>query len=316
LSVLVTGATGFLGAEIVAELLQRSKLPIVAWGRDPRRIEALRERLAAQETRLAIEARGLLDPGPLRGDIDTIVHAAAVRPPVAEGDSVAFPRVNVEGTQHVVRLAEEAGCRRIVYVSTQAVYGREGAPWPEDAPPRPETAYAKSKLEGEAVVLRAEGIDGKILRLSRLYGVTPFVRWDELPGQFAQTVCRGEPLTVHGTGEQRFDLLHVRDAARGVAALVTEWDRVEPAILNLGGGSSVSLNALVGLFREMAPTFGFPPVAVRRVPDHPQGGMQHLELDTSRIRRHLGWSPSVSLREGLSEYLARLATADSPCSTQ
>jgi nucleoside-diphosphate-sugar epimerase len=316
LSVLVTGATGFLGAEVVAELLRRTELPIVAWGRDPPRIEALQERFAGQETRLAIEARGLLDPGPLRGDIDTIVHAAAARPPVAGGDSAAFRWVNVEGTQHVVRLAEEVGCRRIVYVSTQAVYGREGAPWPEDAPPQPETAYAKSKLDGEAVVLRAEGIDGKILRLSRLYGVTPFVRWDELPGRFAQAVCRGEPLTVHGTGEQRLDFLHVRDAARCVAALVTEWDRVEPAILNLGAGSSVSLNALADLFRELAPTYGFPPVTVRRVPDHPQGGMQHLELDTSRVRRHLGWLPSIGLRDGLSEYLARLASAGSPCSTQ
>jgi len=316
LSVLVTGATGFLGAEIVAELLRRTELPIVAWGRDPRRIEALQERLASYEACLAIEVRGLLDPEPLRGDIDTIVHAAAVRSPVAEGDPAAFTRVNVKGTQHVVRLAEESGCRRILYVSTQAVYGREGAPWSEDAPLRPETAYAKSKLEGEAVVLRAEGIDGKILRLSRLYGVTPFVPWDELPGRFAQAVCRGEPLTIYGTGEQRFDLLHVRDAARCVAAMVTEWDRVEPAILNLGGGSSVSLNAVVDLFRELAVTYGFPPVAVRRVPDPSQDGMQHLELDTSRIQRHLGWSPSIGLREGLSEYLIRLASAGSPCSTQ
>ena len=58
-------------------------------------------------------------------------------------------------------------------------------------------------------------------------------------------------------------------------------------------GSSVSvmeheLNALLELLRELAPTYGFPPVNVRSAPDYPHGGMRHLELDTSRIRRYLG----------------------------
>ena len=308
--ILLTGATGFLGAEILAELLKLEEVSIVAWGRDQKRIERLQTRFAASSACLEIETRDLLESHPLSSDVKVIIHAAAIRPPTAGQDLAALTRVNVDGTRQLVRLAEQAGCQRILYISTQAVYGSEGAPWSEDAPLRPETPYAVSKRNGEIEVLRANGISATILRISRLYGVTPLTRWDELPGRFAKTVARGEPLTIHGAGEQRFDLVHVRDAARCIAAVATQSHQNVSPVFNVGGGSSVCLNELTEIFSELAPAFGFPPVSIQRVPNHPQGGIRHLELATFRVRKAFDWVPKTGLREGLSEYLNVLSSSD------
>lgn len=309
--ILLTGATGFLGVEILAELMKRKEISVVAWGRDRSQIETLQTRFADHSTRLVIEAHDLLESRPLPSNIDVVIHAAALRPPTAGEDPTTLSRVNVDGTRQIVRLAEQAGCRRILYVSTQAVYGSEGAPWSEDAPLRPETPYAMSKCDGETEVLRAKGIDATILRISRLYGITPLTRWDELPGRFAKRVSRGEPLTIHGNGEQRLDLIHARDAARAVVIAALAPSQQDPRIYNVGSGSAICLNELVELFSQLAPTFGLPPVTVQRMPDHPLGGMCHVELATSHVRKAFGWVPKIGLREGISEYLDVLSSRDS-----
>ena len=312
MKILLTGATGFLGAEILAELLNQDEIEVIAWGRDPTRVKALKRRFSANIHSLRVEQRDLFESNPRSLAIDAVIHAAALRPPTIQNPS-DLAHANVEGTRQIVRLAEQAGCQRILYISTQSVYGSRGAPWAEDAPLCPETPYAISKCDGETEMLRSNRINATILRISRLYGVTPFTRWEELPGRFAKAVSRAEPLTIHGTGEQRSDFVHVRDAARAVimAALAPSKSST-PRIYNVGNGRSVSLNELVRLFRQLAPTFGFPPITVQRIPDHSLGGMQHLELNTACIRETFAWSPKINLREGLAEYLKTLSSSDTP----
>ncbi len=314
--ILLTGATGFLGAEILAQLMKWKKVSVVAWGRDLERIETLKRQFSTDSACLRIEARDLLESYPPLADVDTIIHAAALRASTTEQDPAKLAEVNVGGTRHVVRIAERTDCQRLIYISTQSVYGGEGAPWVEESPLRPETLYARSKRDGEAEALLADDMDIVILRLSRIYGVTRFTRWDELPGRFAKTVSRGEPLAVYGNGEQRLDLLHVRDAARCIAAVATQLDQDEPMTLNVGSGSSVSLNELAELCSQLAPMYGFLPVTVQRILDHPLGKMRHLELNIARVREAIGWSPEIGLREGLSEYLGVLAFPDSPRTRQ
>lgn len=309
--ILLTGATGFLGAEILTELIEQKEVSVVAWGRDQARIQALQSRFAASAGRLMIEMRDLFAPRPPLSGFDVLIHAAALRSSIAGHDSVDLTRVNVEGTRHIVRLAEQASCQQILYISTQAVYGSEGAPWSEDAPLHPETAYAVSKRAGEVKALQAHDIEVSILRISRLYGITPFTPWDQLPGCFAKAVSRGEALTIHGTGEQRFDLIHVRDAARCIATVALQLNQDEPSIFNVGGGSSICLNEFVELFSQLAPMFGFPPVTIQYTPSHSQEGVHHLELATARVRKAFGWLPKIGLREGLSEYLDVLSSRDS-----
>ena len=313
MKVLLTGATGYLGAEILAELLERENITVLAWGRDRQRLEILRRRFASASSRVTLRVQDLLEPFAEMAGPDAVIHTAALRPPAAVGNTEAMRRTNLEGTRRVARLASQAGCRRFCYLSSQSVYGTEGAPWTESGVLRPETSYACSKRDGEHEIVRMLPKGGVlILRLSRLYGVSPFVRWSELPGRFAQAVCRGEPLSIHGSGDQRFDLIHIRDAAAAVVHATLDTDGMEPRVFNVGGGKSISLNELSEALGVLAQDYGLPTVAVRRIPDHPKSAMRHLELDISKIAQELDWHPRTDVLEGLRGYIAALLKSADP----
>ena len=237
-------------------------------------------------------------------DTEAVIHAAALRAPMAGQDLSSLMEINVEGTRRIVRLAEAAGCERICYISTQAVYGSTGAPWTEEAGLDPETPYAVSKREGEREILQWKRKSASILRVSRVYGVTPFTRWSELPGLFSSAVAHGRPLEIHGTGEQRFDLVHVCDAVRAVVQVALAPNMRGPRIYNVGGDGSVSLNELAEIFSVVAQGVGLPDVKICRKPGYALENDRYLELDVSKIRAELGWMPHISLQEGVSEYLA------------
>jgi len=301
--VLVSGATGYLGAALVRMFLQEPEVQVIALGRSTERLRMLAERFPDGRERLDPWNADLLELPALREPVDLVVHAAAIRPPTA-GDSEAFRRVNVGGTEALALAAAAAGCSRFVYASTQAVYGLAGAPWAESAPPAPQTPYGATKLEGERVAAGfSDAFEVVCLRLSRLYGVTPEMRWEELPGRFAERAVRGEPIPVYGTGEQRFDLLHIDDAVSGFLAAARADISTRDRVLNLGGGRSVTVMEIAETILQSAEARGVSSGGIRRLPEHATGEVSHLELSIDSARRELGWTPSVSLRLGLDGYV-------------
>lgn len=231
--------------------------------------------------------------------IDTVLHLGGVRPVAGNSEAEMF-RVNVEGTRQLVAAAREAGVRRLVLASSQSVYGTVRPPlWHENQRPAPETAYATSKWLAEQLCRRelAGDMTIVILRLGRLYGLGPGMRWEELPHLFARKVVAGEPLRVQG-GQQRLDFLHVRDAARAVALAVTA--ALAPGsrtVLNVGGGHPVSLDELVTHYAQAGAERGLE-IAVQRepAPDAPSFGM-HIR----HARALLGWHPEIGVGEAVGE---------------
>jgi dTDP-glucose 4,6-dehydratase len=301
-TIIVTGATGFLGAEIVRALLSHEDVCVHAIGRRSERLNQVGDRFASHGERLRLQQADLLDLRSLPSESETVIHAAAVRKS-ADAVPEVMVRGNVEGTLRLMRRAVNAGCRRFVYVSTQSVYGNSGAPWTEDAPPSLEGSYPLTKYAGERVALAfADELEVVVVRLSRLYGANPRTPWQGLPGGLAKQALSGEPLTVFGSGEQRMDLLHVSDAARAVILAATVSTIPSGRIYNAGSGRSVSVNKVVRVLCEAAAKRGRPPLRVQRMPDHPRGTDRRIELDISRITEELGWRPKRTLFDGLDEY--------------
>jgi UDP-glucose 4-epimerase len=302
-NVAVTGATGYLGAEIVGELLAREGVRVVAAGRSLEKLERLRRRYHGSLDRLEVECVDLLDGDALPEGMDVVIHAAAARPIGGLPEPREMVRVNVETTLRAILEAVESGCRRFLYVSTQSVYGRTGAPWDEDSPLAPEGTYALTKYAGERIAETfADTLEVIVVRLSRLYGVTPNTRWNELPGRFARRVVAGESLVIHGTGEQRLDFVHVSDAAAAVVTAGLTGQAGASHVFNVGGGASVSINELAGIFGELAERRGLPGVVLCRAEDAAQS-CHHKELVIDRAMTELAWSPRIGLEEGLSAYL-------------
>lgn len=303
MNVLVTGATGYLGAEVIRALLGNREHKLFALVRSQEKFQRLFQWCHADSERLIAVKTDIFKLKRLPPDTDTIIHTAAFR---FDSNPTEAKEVNIEGTANLLRLAADSNVKRFIFTSSQSVYGLKGAPWNEKAKPDPQTVYARTKYAAEQLIQKNKGgMDFVILRFSRFYGVSLFMHWDELVGKFARLIQDGKPLPVYGDGTQRLDLLHVEDAARCVLRLLQIYPRGWNDSYNVGGGGSVSLNELVECLAKVTAELGLPPLTIERHPDMAGNSPLHLELDIGYARDRLGWSPRHTLPEGLKECLEK-----------
>lgn len=208
---LVTGGHGFLGSHLVELLLARGfsvrcllrpERPAAVFS--GRSVEVARGDLRRREG-LAAAVR----------EVDLVFHVAGL---VTARGPAEFRAVNVEGTRRLAAAVGQLnpGCRRFVYVSSQAAAGpsRDGRPIREERPPEPLTHYGRSKLEGERVLPDAlGGVAWTVVRPPAIYGPR-----DEGILPFFQLAARGFAAGLEGTRGRRFNLLHARDVAEGMLA--------------------------------------------------------------------------------------------------
>lgn len=307
--VLVTGATGYVGANVVAALLADPRVAgVVAGVRDPGAGEALAAALGSPG-RLSLAVGSLPEhPWALEG-VDTLVHGAGVRPG-ADADDTRVLVVNQEGTRRLLEGIPASGVGRVVFVSAQSVYGwQRRPPHRETQPPRPQTTYGVSKWVGEFLCRSLPpGIAVASLRLARVYGLGIGHRlvWTRMPHRFALLAARGETIPVFGDGEQRLDLVHVSDVADAVCRAALGRPAERRAVLNVGGGDPVPVLRIAELCRRAAveagrsaPEIAAVPEATDRAPD--------FGLDIERARRVLGWEPARQPSDGLRELVLAAA---------
>jgi len=295
----VTGATGAIGPIIVDELA-RSGFRVRGVSRHGEN--------AADITDLDAMRRAL-------SGADCVIHAAALLhindPSPAMYD--LYRRVNVGGTENVVRAAAEAGVRRIVYCSTIAVYGynRQQTLTEEDEP-RPDTIYGETKLAGERAVL-ASGV-GVVLRLSAVYGARVKGNYQRL----LHGIARGRFVGV-GDGSNRRTLIHERDVARA-AVLAAKHAAAANAVFNVTDGTTHTVreivDAMAAAVGRKPPRITLPVAPIRRTigaveflariahvrPPVTRALLEkYLEdvaVNGDKIRRVLGFEPAYDLQRG------------------
>jgi nucleoside-diphosphate-sugar epimerase len=292
----VTGASGFLGGVVCNELRQRDH-----------EVRALVRREGSQPAGTVALVGDLTDSGSLLRALESaapecVVHLAAEI--ASQRDPAKIEKVNVGGTRELVAACEAAGVRRIVFSSTVVTGDAKGALLDEETELPVETAYGRSKQEGERL-LRESSLEEVIIRPSHVYGpggwfVEEFVDRLRQPGRFA----------VIGSGRNWWDVVRVEDVARACAdaaerapsgALyhvvddepITFYDFVALAATALGKGPPRRLPAW--LARLVA---GADPVhAVTR----------SAKSSNARIKSELGWEPHFpTAQQGVPDAIARL----------
>jgi UDP-glucose 4-epimerase len=298
-SVLVTGASGFIGSHLVQALLERHRA-VVALSRRPATVNHPRLRwIEGDFTRPDV-----LDSLP--DDLDALVHlaTAGIRVHRSAGgtidpDAVAeISRVNVAGTVAVLNFAHGRSIARVVFASSMAVYRRPVGRLPvreEDDcyPVGADVSYASSKLAGELFCQefgRAFGLPSVILRIAFVYGAG--MGADRVIPIFLDRARRGEPLRINGSGEESWDFIYVDDAVSGI---VRALETSATGVINLGSGEETTLNRLARCVLEAVGRPG------GRIEHGPAGEHEahRFCMDIGRARDVLGYVPAWSLPRGI-----------------
>jgi UDP-glucose 4-epimerase len=294
---LVTGGSGFIGGAIAASLRADNDVRTLDTDPDPppgvTGIEGdVRDARAVDE---AVEG------------VDVVFHQAAI---VSVDRSIDEPveshTVNATGTLRVLEAARRHGAR-VVAASSAAVYGDpEGVPVAETAPLEPTSPYGLNKLALDHYLRLYHdlyGLDTVALRYFNVYG--PGQTGGDYAGvieAFLRAARSGEPLTVHGDGDQTRDFVHVDDVVRA-NLLAAETDAVGAAY-NVGTGESVTVRGLADRIRRAVGSDS--PVVHGDARD---GDIRHSRADLTRAREGLGYRPTVDLGEGLATLVDERAGA-------
>jgi UDP-glucose 4-epimerase len=292
---LVTGGAGFIGTNLVKELLAQGNEVFVfdnyAAGKKEERMQ-----------KGAIYVKGDIRDAAQLNDVckngfDGIFHLAALpRVSVSVNNPAETHDVNITGTLNVLLAARDNKIKRVVFSSSSSVYGnQEKYPLEESFMPLPISPYALHKFVGEnycRIFASLYGLETVSLRYFNVYG--PFFDPDGayalVIGKFLKQKKEGKPMTVCGDGEYYRDYTHVSDVVRANILAMTSGKVGKGEALNIGNGHPHSVNDLV---KMIGGEFEF--VASR------PGDVLYTEAGVAKAKELLGWEPKILLEDGIAE---------------
>jgi UDP-glucose 4-epimerase len=298
---LVTGAAGFIGSHLSAALLDRgAEVTGIDCFTDyyPRFIKEMN--LGVNAARPGFQfIEGSLQSADLAALLEGKTHVfhlaaqAGVRKSWGS-DFRIYTDNNVDATQRLLEACVGLPLHRFVYASSSSVYGDNvSIPMREDALPQPVSPYGVTKLAAEQLCYlyyANHKVPTSSVRYFTVYG--PRQRPDMAFHKFMRAALRGDAISLYGDGEQTRDFTFVTDA---VAATIGAGDQGELGFAyNVGGGSRVSVNRLF----EIIGRIHGKPLNIRREPVQ-KGDMRDTFADTTKARADLGFSPKVTLEQGL-----------------
>ena len=294
--VLVTGASGFVGGAACAELVAR--------GHD---VLALVRRPGSEPPGTKAVAGDVTAPAHLRAALaelkpDCVVHLAAEIASQRSADKIQA--VNVEGTRNLLEAAEAAGVARFVFASTVVTGEANGRVLREDEPLPVETAYGRSKQEGERLV-RESGLHGVVVRPGHVYGPGG---WYE--HEFVRRLRQPVRFAVIGRGDNWWDVVRVEDVATVLADAVERAP--DGAVYHVADDEPLTFYDFVKLTAD-ALGVGPPrrvPAALARLAggrDPVTAVVRSARTSNERVKRELGWQPRFpSARDGVPDAVAKL----------
>jgi NAD dependent epimerase/dehydratase len=303
-SVLVTGGAGFIGGHLIERLLVDGAdvSALVRYNSRGERgtLDWLDPELVANVNVLAGELRDIESVSRATRGADVVMHLGAL---IAIPYSYVNPRdyfeVNVLGALNVAQAALAADVSRVVHISSSEVYGtaRE-VPITETHPIEPQSPYAASKVGADKLMdswYRSFGLPVVVLRPFNTYGprqsaraVTPTIITQALAGDTVRL----------GSLEPRRDLTYVTDTVAGVIAAATSANDTIGRTIQLGTGEAVSIGQILETVGELLGRRLIPELDEERVrPERSE--VQLLLSDPTLAKSVLGWTPKVSLAEGL-----------------
>ncbi|MFZ0412989.1 MAG: SDR family oxidoreductase [Candidatus Acidiferrales bacterium] len=296
---LVTGGAGFIGSNIVDELVKRGHGVVV-----------LDDLSSGKESNLA-GVRGKVDfregtitdlatvQSAAKGT-DYVIHLAArTSVPRSVADPIETNRVNIDGTLNVLVAARDAKAKRFVFAASSSAYGETPTlPKVETMQPSPISPYGVTKLVGELyaqVFGRCYGLENACLRYFNVFGPRqdPTSQYSGVLSRFMLAVIEGQPPVVYGDGEQSRDFTYI-DNVVDETLRACEANGASGLVFNGGTGARITLNQVLKQLEKITGR------KIQAKYDPPRNGdIRDSQADVSLARQVLGYQPLVQFEAGL-----------------
>ena len=225
------------------------------------------------------------------GEIDAIIHAAAVLDPSVPEDKILSAAI--DGTRHVISLARKVGCQRILFTSSGAVYGQRSSLASEKDECMPDTPYGKGKLAAERL-LSESGLDVKLARCFSFVGKYLDRTIYYAIGNFIQNCLDGKPIVINGDGTPLRSYLYADDLVEWLFTILDHGVNGRP--YNVGSDQSVSILELAEAVRSALDSKS--EIVVKGTPD-PNIKPSVYVPSIERAQRELGLKVKVKLEDAI-----------------
>lgn len=301
--VMVTGGAGFIGSNLVRELLPIAEKIVIVDNLSTGRFSNIKDLIEEEKVHLHlcdIAHKEELEKVFKEHSIEYISHQAALASvPRSFADPIASNRANVTGTLNVLQLAAENKVEKVVFASSSSVYGDTPTlPKQEDMKPEPLSPYAVTKLTGEHYAKVYN--DNKLVRTACLRYFNIFGPYQDPNSQYSAVIplfikyaLNNEPIPINGDGEQTRDFIFVKNACQAnmKALLTTESDG---KIMNIGCGERISINKLAEIIKEETRSTS----DIKHGPERP-GDVRDSLADITNAKQYMDYEPEINLEEGL-----------------
>jgi len=304
-NILVTGGAGFIGSNLVDEILKNPSNRVIALddlstGTE----ETIKHNYSNPNFKfIKSDIRNYQDMKKICKGIDKVYHLAVqcVRMSLFNPDLVH--EVNATGTLNMLKVSLENKVEKFVYVSSSEVYGTaKTVPMSEEHPTEPETVYGASKLAGEhytKAFTRTYGLDTVIVRPFNTYGPREHFEGPsgEVIPKFSVRVKNNKQPLIFGDGGQTRDFTYISDTVKGII-LASDSDRLNGQTINIAYGQEVSVNHLADYILKEFKSSLQPKYCESR----PGDVLRHY-ADISKARKILNFQPTIDINKGIKLYL-------------
>ena len=298
---LVTGCAGFIGSHLVDKLLESGyKVTGIDCLTDyyPRAIKERNMAGALKHKDFEFIEEDILELCKFPR-VDYVFHLAAQAGVRASGDSSfeLYTRNNIESTQKLLEFYKDIRIKKFVFASSSSVYGDTELPMREDSLLKPVSPYGVTKLAGENlcyVYWKNYNLPTVSLRFFTVYG--PRQRPDMAIHKFIKAILNNDDIIVYGDGEQTRDFTYIEDVVE--ANIVVAHSELVKEVLNVGGGSRISVNELIKKIEKIVGK-----KAKVNYVEKQKGDVKDTLADVSKAEATLNWNPCVNINKGLKRFV-------------
>ena len=307
MKMLITGGAGFIGSNFIHYILENYpndkiiNLDLLTYAGNLENLKIAEDNPNYRFVYGDINNFELVDE--LVREVDAVVHFAAeshVDRSILDSDS--FVRTNVNGTLNLLESAKNNGNKRFHHISTDEVFGSLGPSEPafnEKTPYDPRSPYSASKASSDHLVrayYHTHNLPITISNCSNNYG--PYQFPEKLIPFFILRLMNGEKVPVYGKGDNIRDWLHVKDHCIAIDRILREGKIGETYCV---GGNAEKTN--LEITKKILEAMGFGEDMIEYVEDR-KGHDKRYAIDFNKIKKDLGWEPSVSFEEGMNDTIA------------